>query len=335
MNTFVLLGICLALVALLAIQVAISSVSALVWLALRERSTRWPSALRARLLLILRVTPLATAVVLVATLIAPAYVAHEPAQSDERLTLPLLTLAGLCAGCGLFALGRFAVSHRRTRQLRRDWLARARCCELEGASIPAFRFAHPFPVIAVIGVIRPRLFLADQVLEELTPGELRAAIAHEEGHLHSRDNLKRSLLRLCGDAVLVAPCKRSMERAWDLASELAADERGARAGAGAALDLAAALIKLARLAPPEGLLPMPSGAFFVRESTPGLEQRVRRSLEWADRGAPPAARPSPALRALIGVAGTAALALLLYASAHPQLLTPLHSALELVARALA
>src|SRR5919202_1119057 len=104
---------------------------------------------------------------------------------------------------------------------------------------------------AGVGTLRPRLFIAQQLFAALTEAELRAALAHECGHLATRDNLKRAVLRACRDVLTIVPAGRTLDRAWDESTEAAADEHAARdGGAAAALDLAAALVKIARLAPP-------------------------------------------------------------------------------------
>jgi hypothetical protein len=67
-----------------------------------------------------------------------------------------------------------------------------------------------------------------------------------------------------------------LDRAWAEASEAAADEHAARGERAAALDLASALIKIARLVP-EGVKPtMPASAFLIGDGADGIAQRVRR-----------------------------------------------------------
>ena len=52
-----------------------------------------------------------------------------------------------------------------------------------------------FPVVAVVGIVRPQLFVATQVADECTGRELAAIAAHEAAHVESRDNLIRLLFR--------------------------------------------------------------------------------------------------------------------------------------------
>src|SRR5438093_1171007 len=77
---------------------------------------------------------------------------------------------------------------------------------------------------------RPRLFVAQQLCDALSPVELSAALAHERGHLAARDNLKRALLRACRDVLTIVPAGRTLDRAWAESAEAAADEHAAGAG---------------------------------------------------------------------------------------------------------
>src|SRR5262245_12331913 len=120
------------------------------------------------------------------------------------------------------------------------------------------------------------LFRSDHLFQSLTSEEMAAAIAHECGHLAARDNLKRAALRACRDALAILPCGARLDRAWAEASEVAADEHAARGERAVALDLASALIKIARLVP-EGVKPtMPASALLIGDGADGISQRVRR-----------------------------------------------------------
>src|SRR5882672_11362949 len=74
----------------------------------------------------------------------------------------------------------------------------------------------------------------------LSDREVRAAVSHEKAHSLSRDNLKKAILNS-----LRFPGMANLEEAWQESSELAADD-GAVSSRDEALNLAAALIKLAR-----------------------------------------------------------------------------------------
>lgn len=282
---FETLGICLALAALLALNACVSLLTSALWRALRGRSESWPAAARARLIFALRVFPAIIAVVCVGALLLPAYIAHEPRRGVEPVGLKLAVLAAVSASGLLLALWRGVAAWVATRRLINDWLRGAEPIKpdrpdrpdlLNQIAIPVYRLRHPFPVVAIVGAFRPKLFVADHLFQSLTPGELAAVIAHERGHLAAGDNLKRALLRVCRDALAIAPSGRILDRAWAEASEVAADEHAARNGGGVALDLASALVKIARLVP-EGVKPaMPSGALLIGDDAGGIAQRVRR-----------------------------------------------------------
>lgn len=277
-----LLGICLVLASLFAINALASVVAVACW-SFIERPLRNRSAhTRAEILFAMRVGPSALAFISVALVLVPSYVVYEPHASGEVVSKKLATLAILSAiGVG-FALSRALRSWSATRSLQQEWLSRAVQITLGGISIPTFRFAHSFPIIAVVGSVRPRLFIAEQVLEILTEEELTAAIAHEGGHLSAHDNLKRSVLRACRDALMIVPCGRSLDRAWAEASECAADEHAAQPNAETALNLASALVKIARMIPIGARASVPMAAFLVGvEETHGVKARVRRLLEIA------------------------------------------------------
>jgi hypothetical protein len=276
-----LLGASLALAALLAINALASLLAASLWRGLAGPARRWSAATRSRVIFALRTFPAAGALVCVALLLIPSYLAHEPRSTTEVVSTKLAILASVSILGIVLALWRGLGAWRATRRLVANWSRHAEPVGLEGISIPVYRIRHPFPLIAVIGTIRPRLFIASQVFDSLSEEELAAALAHERAHLAVWDNLKRGLLRACRDVLVIVPCGRSLDHAWAEASETAADERAARAGASVALDLAAALVKIARLAPAGAKPTMPAGAFLIGEAMGGVADRVRRLAQLA------------------------------------------------------
>jgi hypothetical protein len=192
----------------------------------------------------------------------------------------LATLSAI--GVGL-AISRGLRSWLATRSLVKNWRASSTPIELESIRIPTFVLQqHSFPIIAVVGAIRPRLFIANQVLESLSEEELAATIAHEYGHLAARDNFKRSVMRVSRAALLLIPCGRSLDRAWSEASESAADEYAAQQSSLVALNLASALVRIARMIPKGQLQVVPAAvSAFLSEDVPGVKVRVRRLVELA------------------------------------------------------
>ncbi len=280
---FELLGICLTLAALLTLNALASLLTSALWRIVRGHAVDWSAATRAQLLFAMRVFPPIIAIVCVSALLLPAYITHEPRHKVEPVSLKLGALAAISAGGLLLALWRGAMAWVATRRLVNDWLRSAEPVRFDEIPIPAYRLRHRFPVIAIVGAFRPKLFIADQLFQSLTREEMAAAIAHERGHLAARDNLKRALLRACRDALAIVPSGGRLDRAWAEASEEAADEFAARGGSYVALDLASTLVKIARLAP-EGVKPsIPAGALLIggSESANGIAQRVQRLAQLA------------------------------------------------------
>ena len=277
-----LLGISLGLAALLTVNAGASFASAGLGRLIKTPMQRCSARTRAEFLFAFRVAPLLLSTMFVAGFLIPAYLLHEPYATGEVVSGKLATLAVLSAIGVLLAVSRGMLSWLATRRLLRAWLHAAEPITLPGVVIPTFKLTHEFPVLAVVGTFRPRLFVAEQLLTTLTQDELHSAIAHEAGHLSARDNLKRSLLRACGDALLLIPCGRSLDRAWADTAESAADEYAAHTSSSAAVNLAAALVKVARMVPKGSRAQVPVAAFLVgNEEDRGIKARVRRLLEIA------------------------------------------------------
>ena len=280
---YTLLGISLALAALLVINAFTSLMTVALWYGLaRRRASQWSASSRARFLFALRLLPATCALFCVIALLSPSYIAHEPHTTTETISLELALLSLLSIlGIGL-ALWRGLSAWRATRRLVAEWLATAEPITIEGINVPVYRIKHPFPVMALVGAFQPRLFIAGQILSSLSDEEVRAALAHEVGHLTARDNLKRALVRACSDVLAIVPAGRSLDRAWTESAEGAADEYVARHdGANGALNLAAALVRIARLAPAGAKPTIPAGAFLVGGNEGGVAWRIERLVQLA------------------------------------------------------
>jgi Zn-dependent protease with chaperone function len=119
---------------------------------------------------------------------------------------------------------------RATRRLVRQWLVTAEAVSLPGISAPAFAVTSEFPIVAVIGWRRPRLIIARAVLASCSPDELRAVLAHEQGHIDRRDNMRRLLLSIAPDVLAWLPSSERLFIDWRDAAEEAADDDAARSG---------------------------------------------------------------------------------------------------------
>jgi hypothetical protein len=247
-------------------------------------------AARARLLFGLRALPGLGAAAAAFGVALPIFLWFEDPGTTESVSRTLATAASAGALLLLAGLWRAAAAWRATARVLAAWQRRARRLDALETALPAFAIDDPFPIVAVVGVLRPRLFVAERVLRECTASEVAAMIAHECAHVSARDNLKRLLIRACPGVFGVA----RLDGAWSAAAEEAADARAAGLDAGARLDLAETLIHIARLAVPQA--PPLASAFYLGGS---IDDRVRRLVEPA---ADAAASRWPRLAALAALA---------------------------------
>lgn len=278
---YLLLGISLKFAFLLIVNMLAAFISASIWRIIERPIAGVSANARAQIIFALRVGPVAMALVFVFAFLLPAYLIHEPENSGEVVSLKLAVLA-LFSSVGVsVALYRVYKSWRATRALARAWQLGAAEISINEINVPTFKIVHHFPVIAVIGIIKPKIYIAEQVLTSLDRNELTAAMAHEFGHLKSHDNLKRSILRTCRD-LLIVPIGTDLDRAWAENAETAADEYVAHRGRATALDLASALVKLARIAPSQLWEAGAAGSRLFAENNADVTERVRRLLKFAD-----------------------------------------------------
>ena len=94
---------------------------------------------------------------------------------------------------------------------------------------------------------------ARSVIEACTAAELAAIVAHERGHLHCPRQLQAIAHGLrARRAALDAAVHQQIAAAWHDAAEDAADDAATRGDAASRVDLAALLMKIARLTPATG-----------------------------------------------------------------------------------
>ncbi|NOT61327.1 MAG: M48 family metalloprotease [Acidobacteria bacterium] len=280
------LGLSLTLASLFMLHAALALLIGWAWRRGAGHARHLSGTARAHLIFALRVLPALLALSAVALLL-PAYLIHEPRDAAEPVSLKLAIPAALSLLGLSLAAWRGLSAWWTTRRLVRNWMAQAVPVNLPETAMPAYRLPHPFPVLAVVGCWRPRLFIAEQLLTELSPAELSAALAHERGHWQSGDNFKRVALRLCRDVLTLVPSGRALDQAWHEAAEEAADEFAVAKQPAMALSLASALIKLARMAPVGMRAALPVHASYVtawaENGEPQLARRVKRLLQLADQ----------------------------------------------------
>jgi len=256
-------------------------------------------------LLSLRLLPTAGALLLVLTVVLPAFLRYEP-RSEHEATGPLLwILATFAAACLAHGLWRGLRACGAARELLERCASAERHAGRDGAQVHLLDAAEP--LVAVIGAWRPRIVATESVRSACSVEEFRAVLAHEAAHLAARDNLKLLMLLAAPDALGLTPLAAGMTERWRAAAEREADQRATGADRARRLALAAALIKVARLSSggtSGTALAMPVAA----EDVPG---RVRALL------APPPRRGRP--RLLLTLVGCALLIPLLAVPGYPLL----------------
>lgn len=322
------LGISIFLASLLVLNFLVSLAASLIWNFAERHTMNWSPRGRKQAIFALRIFPLAAALVFVLAFLLPSYLLFEPHSPDEIVS-PKLAVPALLSLFGItFALFRVFGTFRRTRNLLKSWIERSEKISLEEISVPVYCLRHPFPVIAVVGTFRPKMFIAEQIFDQLSREEISAAIRHETGHLAERDNLKRTLMRVCRD-LLVLPMGRRLEFAWSENAEIAADEFAAQKGGDqAAVNLASALIKIARIVPPKTAPAMPLGAFLIEENNADITFRVRRLLQLSGNAEVSKRIFSFSTRLGIQAGFAMVCAALLFLATNKDVLFSIHTALE-------
>jgi hypothetical protein len=201
----------------------------------------------ARFLLWLRTLPALMATALVAAVCAPSYVRFEPHTGGERVGLVCVTLACLGAVVWIDALASGLRSAVRSMRFNRACRRSGRLVRLspEVSELLVVRGQRPF--LVQCGILRPDFVISERLLTDFSSAELDAALAHERAHWLSHDNLKRLVLRFVPAMIPFAGRFAAIERGWAKFTERAADDRVSAQGPAAALSLASALIRLARM----------------------------------------------------------------------------------------
>jgi Zn-dependent protease with chaperone function len=274
MTTFAL-GAIVSLAAAGVTTVVVSLVCWAIWRTSAPLIAAGPPRTQTQVLAALRLAPIWCSV-LAATLSLIAFLRLEP--PDARDTLGLLLPIAAVATLGGFGrrVARAFAAWRDTERTLTRW-------QMEGTG---------FPTVAVVGIVRPQLYVSRQVVAACDRTELDAMIAHEMAHVSARDNLTR-FLYLCAP---FAPARiaRELEEAWISAADEAADDI-ASTDQQSALALASALTKVARLAL-NGQSPTLHASAILSDG--GIERRVRRLLQQPAASLPIDLRPMFALTLL-------------------------------------
>jgi Peptidase family M48 len=272
----------------------------------------------------LRVFASMAALTFVAGIFLPSYWLYEPRDVTEGFDL-LLTAGAIVSGLAIAAgLVRGVTAWRSAARRTRAWMRSARPLSLPGTNIPAFEIEAEAPVLALVGVLRPRMLVTRGLMTALTAEELAVAVAHEIGHSHALDNLKRLVMRSAPDVLPANPSMRALERRWAASSEDGADRAAGEHDARARCALASALLKVARLTPPVTPISEPICTLMGGGD---IASRVRRLLD--DRSAVSAGtvRRTAGWTAVLAVVAASVIA-------YAPLLRAVHEATELLVRSL-
>jgi hypothetical protein len=234
---------------------------------------------RARLLFAVRIFPMAASAAVTLGFIVPSFQVLEPRSANESMGAMSLGL-GVC-GIVLVGLGCYGVvfAQRKTVRIVTGWFARTSLRSIGvGPRVLAFRPLRGVPPVMLVGVRKPFVFVSESAIALLSSRELNVSLKHEFSHLHSHDNLKKLFFRFCP-----FPGMGKLEDGWNEAAEFAADHAAVTDQA-SALDLASAMLKLARLIPVESRFE--ADAICVTGFVSGsVTQRVERLVSWPENEA--------------------------------------------------
>jgi Zn-dependent protease with chaperone function len=275
-----------------------------------------PSA--ARILLALRLLPAAAASIVVAGICAPSYLWLEPKASAEEVGLACVAAALLGLVILAFSMARGLRASRRSLQYIRHCRRVGRETNLPGESAPVWIVSGAAPLLALTGMVRPRLVISPPLVSALSSSQLAAVLRHEHAHRLSHDNLKRLLILLSPGLFPFLRGFDPLERAWARFTEWAADDCAVEGDGRRSLSLATALVRVARLG---AAAPAPPLATSLLADSQDLSARVDRLLN-------PRAQARPQNPRLAAAALLVSAALLAGVVLNPATLRVVHELLE-------
>lgn len=280
---------------------------------------------KANLLFSVRLLPLALACVVTFGLALPSFLEFEPYSTKEGMGLRLMTLAvfGALLLGGMLARGVGIL--RASRAAHRGWRERSEKIEFPSLRVPVYRVENGSSLLAVTGIFRPRIFVAREIAEALSPDELHAALAHEMAHVSSFDNLKQLLLKITRPPRWLKAL-HTTDAEWTSASEIAADH-GALAEGASVIDLSSALIKVGRLKRPSVGREAIASHLLPSGCSGALETRVTCLSEMLEGTA-----AAPAQRRHSSLLLPVVISVALYVACIHAVLPAVHEALEFLVR---
>jgi beta-lactamase regulating signal transducer with metallopeptidase domain len=296
---------------------------ALGWRVARPNGLRYSPRSCADLLFALRLAPALISVAVMLVLAVPSFLWLEPRAVTEPIgVVPVLFCAGGLAGM-LWGIWNAASALRTALKAIASWSKAASIISWEQAGsnhfVPIVRSGSALAPLTAAGIVKPTVWLSDAAESTLSERELRSALQHEMVHVRRRDNLRKLIL-----CALPFPGMTKLESAWLEASEMAADD-AAVSNSSEALDLAAAVINLSRLAPLNP--PTQLTTALVHSPIESLNARVERLICWNETRQNQATVCRPKY-----ILCTAAALAIAFAGSYIHLLILVHAATELLVR---
>jgi Zn-dependent protease with chaperone function len=288
--------------------------------AMRMAARMKPSS-AARFLFALRISPMALTVFAVLAFCIPSYLWLEPEAAGEKVGFVCFLMATLGAAIWVLSITRVVSAVSGTVRYLHHCERHGRKISLPGEPSPALLLADKAPVLAVAGVVHPRLVISRRVMRGLNAEQRDAALRHERAHRISRDNIKRFLILLAPDALPFLRIFAALDRSWAKFTEWAADDQATEGDSRRALSLASALVRVAKM----GSKPQLSYLFssFVDDDHE-LSERVDRLL----RPQPNPGKPAKVLVPFLTSAGALMAGAVALVLLWPGSLSLVHQALE-------
>jgi hypothetical protein len=320
--TFLVRGIAVSFSIGVIVYGFLSLILSLGWPVARPDNRRYAANFCADVLFWLRLVPAVVSALVVLTLAAPSFLWLEPRSGTEPIGVVPIALS-ICGLVGvLWGICNAASSLRRALRTVAIWAKAASVISSErsgaGDSVPILQSSSALPPLTAAGILKPSVWLSQTAESILSQQELGSALRHEMVHVRRKDNLRKLIFRL-----IAFPGMERLESAWREAAELAADD-AAVSNRSEALDLAAALIKLSRIAqfhPPAELT-----TALVSSPMDSVNARVERLISWSET------RPQMASFRPKYVLCTASAIAMTLAFTYTHLLIFLHAATELLVR---
>jgi beta-lactamase regulating signal transducer with metallopeptidase domain len=275
---FAVRGIAVSLSIFVLIYSALSLAVCCAWRRVWVWGSQYSAKNCADLLFVLRVAPLVSATGVTLVLAVPSFLLLEPHAVNESMGGGSLLL-GFCGIAVLVAaMWNAASSLMRASRSVAGWSTGTTAIGSAAVDskkwVAVLRSSEAAPPLITDGIRRPRVWLSRAAEFVLTERELQSALRHEGAHVRRRDNLKKLMLRL-----VAFPGMAELDSAWRETTEMAADD-AAVSSISEALDLAAAVIKLSRLASLQPATEL--AAALVHSPAGSVNTRVERLIAWKE-----------------------------------------------------